>query len=88
VQNAAYGRKRDEEHVVLVRATWDAEAQVYVADSDDVPGLITEAASLDALVAKLQSLIPELLELNESELPAEVPFQLLTRQSASQRARD
>ena len=47
-----------------VRAEWDEEAQVWVASSDDVPGLATEADSMDALVAKLRSLIPELLELN------------------------
>lgn len=28
---------------ITVRATWDDEAGVWVAESDDVPGLITEA---------------------------------------------
>src|SRR5579864_2169741 len=37
---------------ILVRATWDSEASVWVAESDDVPGLATEAGSLDALLAK------------------------------------
>jgi predicted RNase H-like HicB family nuclease len=49
---------------LTVRATWDAEASVWVAESDDVPGLITEADSLDALVSKLRVMIPELLEAN------------------------
>lgn len=35
-----------------------------MADSDDVPGLIAEAATLESLVAKLETLIPELMELN------------------------
>jgi hypothetical protein len=47
-----------------VRARWDSDAGVWVASSDDVPGLVTEAASWDALAAKLVSLVPELLTLN------------------------
>ena len=66
-------------HVLVVNANWDDEAKVWVAESDAVPGLATEAASLDALVAKLRDMIPELLELNDSDLPAEVPFELLAR---------
>lgn len=48
-----------------VIATWDPEAAVWVAASDDVPGLVTEAESLKLLVAKLRTLIPELLEANQ-----------------------
>ena len=47
-------------HVLIVNANWDDEAKVWVAESDAVPGLATEAASLDALVAKLREMIPEL----------------------------
>ncbi len=47
-----------------IRAQWDDEAGVWVAESDDVPGLVAEAGSPKALVQKLKSLIPELLELN------------------------
>jgi hypothetical protein len=47
-----------------VKARWDSDAGVWVASSDDVPGLVTEAASWDALAAKLVSLVPELLTLN------------------------
>ena len=47
-----------------IRAQWDDEAGVWVAESDDVPGLVAEAGSPKALIQKLQSLIPELLELN------------------------
>lgn len=44
-----------------VRAFWDAETGVWVAESADVPGLVTEAPGLDSLKAKLGVLIPELL---------------------------
>ena len=53
-----------------VRAFWDAEAEVFVAESDDVPGLVTEASTLEALVEKLKIIIPELLEENAALLPA------------------
>jgi hypothetical protein len=47
-----------------VTAEWDSESGVWVAESDDVPGLIAEAASPNLLREKLRLLIPELLELN------------------------
>lgn len=48
----------------FVRAEWDSDACVWVASSDDVPGLITEADTIEALDAKLQTIVPELLGLN------------------------
>jgi len=72
---------------ILVRATWDAEAAVWVAESDDVPGLATEAASLDALLRKLNVMIPELLQLNNGGFGPDVPIELLARQSRSTDAR-
>ncbi len=48
----------------LVHAIWDSQAHVWSAYSDDVPGLIAEADTLEALATKLQTLVPELLELN------------------------
>jgi predicted RNase H-like HicB family nuclease len=44
-----------------VTAEWDDEAQVWVASSDDVPGLATGAETLEALIEKLKIVIPELL---------------------------
>jgi predicted RNase H-like HicB family nuclease len=43
------------------RAEWDDEAEVWVASSEDVPGLATGAETLEALLAKLKVVIPELL---------------------------
>ena len=51
----------------LINASWDADAAVWVAVSDDVPGLVLESGSLDALVERLRSAIPELLALNGGE---------------------
>jgi predicted RNase H-like HicB family nuclease len=47
---------------MVVRATWDDEANVWVAESPDLPGLVTEAPNLSALVIKLPGLIQDLLE--------------------------
>ena len=47
-----------------VLAQWDTEAGVWVAESEDVPGLVAEADSPNVLVQKVKTLIPELLELN------------------------
>ncbi len=68
---------------ILVKATWDDEAQVWVAQSDDIEGLATEAATLEALRDKVLTMISELMELNgtESEWP-EIPVHFLAEQSA------
>jgi len=44
-----------------VHAFWDNEAKVWVASSDEVPGLATEADTSEELIQKLKTLIPELL---------------------------
>lgn len=48
----------------LVTATWDDEAEVWVATSDDIPGLVTEAPNLDLLRERILAVVPELLEDN------------------------
>ncbi|MBD2037574.1 DUF1902 domain-containing protein [Leptolyngbya sp. FACHB-321] len=50
--------------VYQVDALWDNDAAVWVATSDDVPGLATEADTLEALSQKLRNMVPELLRLN------------------------
>lgn len=51
-----------------VQADWDPEAGVWVATSEDVPGLATEAETIEALTEKLRVMIPELLEANSFDL--------------------
>lgn len=64
----------------IVTAQWDTEVRVWVVDCGDLPGLVAEADTLDALATKLERLIPELLELNlaERERPA---FDLVAKRS-------
>lgn len=66
-----------------VKAIWDEESEVWVATSDDVSGLATEADTIEGLLAKLRIMIPELLDANGvASVPAgEVPFQLITERS-------
>lgn len=62
-----------------VKADWDSEAGVWVATSDDVPGLATEAETIEALTAKLRVMVPELLEANHllaGGRPQELTFEL------------
>lgn len=67
---------------VRVRAKWDEDAQVWVAESANLPGLVTEAETVDLLFAKLRVMVPELLsyspDLASSFLP-EVRVTLLRR---------
>ena len=67
---------------LFVRAEWDEEARVWVATSDDVPGLATEGDTLEGLVEKLKIMIPDLLDANGVEQEYEVPFEVLTRRSS------
>lgn len=53
-----------------VDVIWDAEAQVWVATSEDVPGLATEAETMEGVTQKLRAMVPELLRLN-AVLPAD-----------------
>ena len=59
-----------------VHAFWDNEAKVWVASSDEVPGLATEADTSEELILKLKTLIPELLALNGPAPAQPVAFEL------------
>lgn len=51
----------------LVTAQWDDEAGVWVATSDDIVGLVTEAVTLDELFQRVIAVAPELL--NDNGVP-------------------
>jgi len=68
---------------ILVKAFWDKEASVWVAESEDIPGFITEAETMEMLIFKIKTLIPELLEENNLKITdnyeiTEVPFRLIS----------
>lgn len=67
---------------IIVRADWDDEAKVWVATSSDLEGLVTEAPTLEALNAKVLTMVVELLQLSNdepSDLP-ELPVQIMAQQ--------
>ena len=49
-----------------VNLIWDNEANVWIATSDDIKGLVLESNSYDALIEKVKVAIYELMELNEN----------------------
>ena len=55
-----------------IRFQWDDEASVWVATSDDVPGLVLESGSLDALIERVKVAVPELLALNNKPSVSEI----------------
>jgi Domain of unknown function (DUF1902) len=72
----------DEAGSLRVLAEWDAEAEVWVATSDDVPGLVTEAGTVEELMERLRVLVPELLDLNghlRGQVAASAPIELVAK---------
>jgi len=70
------------EKIYRIQASWDSEAGVWVAESEDVPGLATEADTVERLTEKLRILIPELLEANHllrGQHPEEISFELISQ---------
>jgi Domain of unknown function (DUF1902) len=64
---------------LFVRAHWDQETRVWVADSEEVPGLASESETVEARVTKPKLLIPGLLELNGVPGEGEITFELFIR---------
>jgi hypothetical protein len=66
---------------IVVHATWDDEASVWVATSNDIDGLAVEAESMEELEPKVRAALADLIELNgiSSSLP-EIPFYIVSEQ--------
>ncbi|MCM1492593.1 MAG: DUF1902 domain-containing protein [Muribaculaceae bacterium] len=48
----------------VINLIWDDEANVWIATSDDIPGLALESSSFDALLERSRIAISELIALN------------------------
>lgn len=66
---------------LVIQAFWDPEAEVWVATSNDVPGLVTEANTIESLLNRLAEIVPELLQLNGVASGAPRSFELVTSHS-------
>jgi hypothetical protein len=49
---------------IIIDARWDAEANVWIATSNDVAGLVVEAGTWPAMIEEVRLVLPELLELS------------------------
>ena len=48
----------------IINLTWDDDASVWIATSDDIPGLVLESGSFDALLERIRFAAPEIIALN------------------------
>jgi hypothetical protein len=72
---------------IQIRADYDEEAHVWVAQSDEIP-LVTEAATFEILCQKLPSLIQDVLgENGDTRAGQDVPFELITQSHSVPRAK-
>ena len=51
----------------VVNISWDNDARVWTATSEDVLGLALESCSFDALIEKLRHAVPDLCEMNDKK---------------------
>jgi predicted RNase H-like HicB family nuclease len=58
---------------------------VWVAESEDVPGLVTEAETVEQLIAKLQVMVPELLGANGVAKDKDVSIKLVAERAVRAR---
>ena len=49
---------------ITIDARWGAEASVWIATSNDVPGLVVEADTWPAMIEEVRLVLPDLLELS------------------------
>lgn len=64
--------------LIKVEIIHDDEANVYIATSSDLIGLVVEAETLDELEKEVLILVPELLALNNPELHTKAATHLAT----------
>lgn len=50
--------------VIKIEVEYDADANVYVATSPSVRGLVVEASTLDQIRSEVEAVLPDLLEVN------------------------
>jgi hypothetical protein len=47
-----------------IQARWDGEASVWIATSEDVPGLVVEADSWPQMIEEVRLVLPDLMQLS------------------------
>src|SRR5215203_7016213 len=62
---------------IVLTAKYDDDANVWYVEESNVPGLRTEAPTIEALRAKLPGLIEDLVELNQLDFHGEIPIEVI-----------
>ena len=47
-----------------IKILWDDESRSWYTETDDVPGMVLDSNSFDALIEKVQLIAPDMLEEN------------------------
>ena len=74
------GDRHEVVSAIIVNATWDKQAHLWIATSDDIDGLAVEAKTMEILEPKVTDAIHDLIELNgmRSTL-SEVPVYIMVK---------
>ncbi len=67
--------------IIVVKATFDDEAQVWFTESADLPGLRIEGDTLEQIQAQLPGAIQDLLEVEGGGDGYDVPVELIAHAS-------
>ena len=67
--------------IIVVKAHFDPEADVWYTESSDVHGLRIEAATLDALVARIPAAVQDLLEGDGDLAVRDIPIEVIAHAS-------
>ncbi len=70
----------------LVSANWDPAAGAWVARSDDVPGLVAQAESLNLLMERIRAVLPSLLKSHGNIEPGQRSAKVIVRAHSKQHA--
>jgi len=74
--------------IIVVKATFDDEGQVWFTESVDLPGLRIEGDTLEEIQAKLPGAIQDLVEAGDGgDEPYDVPVELIAHASSRVRLR-
>ncbi len=67
--------------IIIVKANFDPDAAVWYTESSDIHGLRIEAASLDALVARIPGAVQDLLEDGDDRGMRDIPIEVIAHAS-------
>ena len=67
------------DQIYLIFAEWCQSENTWIASSNDIPGLVAESESIESLSTKLQSLVPELLLLNNRATEEQILIEIVAR---------